>query len=221
MEFSAVVLLRGQSKGIPEKNIRSLAGKPLFAWAIDEAIRSKVFSQIYISTEDLKIKTSVEDYYDNSITVLDRPVDLSTDSTTSDAVVKHHLPIVNGDVITLLQITSPLTSSSHFQEARDKFIHESADSLLTVVREKLFFWDDDGTPLNYNPQTRPMRQEFEGVLVENGAFYMTKRNLWEDTGIRLGGNIVIYEMPELTKLQIDEPLDWKVAEALLETHQAQ
>ncbi|MDO8590879.1 MAG: acylneuraminate cytidylyltransferase, partial [bacterium] len=72
-----------------------------------------------------------------------------------------------------------------------------------------------GKPLNYDYRKRPRRQEFPGVINENGAFYITKREILEKEKNRLGGKIGIYEMPEEKALDIDEPSDWPEAEKIL------
>jgi N-acylneuraminate cytidylyltransferase len=97
-----------------------------------------------------------------------------------------------------------------------KFLNDNYDSLLSVVREKKFMWSDSGKPINYNPKSRPRRQDFKGILIENGAFYITKRVILENVGSRLGGKIGMYEMDVRAAVEIDEVDDWNKVESLLE-----
>jgi N-acylneuraminate cytidylyltransferase len=83
------------------------------------------------------------------------------------------------------------------------------------VLHKKFFWTPDAKPLHYDYKKRPQRQEFEGVVHENGAFYLTKRPILETEKNRLGGDIGMYLFPEERGIDIDEPEDWIAAEKLL------
>ena len=92
------------------------------------------------------------------------------------------------------------------------------DSIITCVRNFRFFWNEDGTSMNYDYMNRPRRQNFKGMLMENGAFYInTVKNILGN-GNRLGGKIGIYEMPEYTATEIDEPDDWIILENLMRKH---
>ena len=103
----------------------------------------------------------------------------------------------------LIQATSPLTRAEDFRAAKHKFLSENLDSLLTAVQSKRFFWTRAGAPVNYDAMRRPAHQDFEGYLVENGAFYLTSAKLLEDHHCRLGGRIGIHEMAAETAIEID------------------
>ena len=118
----------------------------------------------------------------------------------------------------LIQATSPLTETKDYEEALNKIKKENSDSLLTCVRVKKFIWSDDNMPLNYKYTNRPRRQDFKGVLIENGAFYInTVSNIIKSEN-RLSGKISIYEMDEYKYIDIDEEDDWIVAEGLMKKY---
>jgi N-acylneuraminate cytidylyltransferase len=118
----------------------------------------------------------------------------------------------------LVQATSPFTESKHFEEALDLYIKKGYDSMLTCVRNYRFCWSSDGTSVNYDYKQRPRRQEFEGNLIENGAFYINKiANILKYKN-RLNGKIGIYEMPEHTYFELDEQDDWALMEGLMYRH---
>ncbi|MBU6390096.1 acylneuraminate cytidylyltransferase, partial [Patescibacteria group bacterium] len=108
--------------------------------------------------------------------------------------------------------TSPATESEDLDKAIEQFFAKRDDSLLTGVLHKQFFWTPDGKPLNYDYMKRPRRQEFPGVVHENGAFYLTKKEILIKNRNRLGGKIGIFLLPESKAVDIDEPADWAVAE---------
>ncbi|MHC4146326.1 MAG: cytidylyltransferase domain-containing protein [Planctomycetota bacterium] len=212
--FVALVPLRGGSKSIPDKNIRLIAGKPLCAWVLEAACQSGVFAKVVVSTDSPKIADVVQGL-DLPVEILDRPAELATDEASTESVMLHAAEGFDFDVLATIQATSPLVQADDFERAYSLFEADNYDSLLTAVRTKRFFWNDGGTALNYDPQRRPRRQDFPGTLMENGAFYFTKRSLLEHTGCRLGGRICIYEMTAESAAEIDEQEDWAVVERAL------
>ena len=212
----ALIPLRGGSKSIKKKNIKKIAGKPLCEWVLNAALGSSCIDEVYVSTESNEIKTIVKKI-NNNIHVIDRPDSLAQDESSTEDVMIHFMNNVDFDILLTLQATSPLTTSGDIDAAIDKYIASDLDSLVTVVRTKRFIWTDDGKPVNYNPAHRPRRQEFDGILVENGAFYITARNILKEKHCRLGGKIGIFEMREETFYEIDEPVDWDIVEKLLLT----
>ena len=115
----------------------------------------------------------------------------------------------------LVQATSPLTQTTHFTEALQLYAQAQFDSIVTCVRNYRFFWNADGTSMNYDYRNRPRRQNFDGMLMENGAFYINTVGNILTSGNRLSGHIGIYEMPEYTATEIDEPDDWTVLESIM------
>lgn len=210
----ALVPLRGGSKSIPNKNIKPIAGKPLCVWSLEAAYESRIFNQIIVSTDSYEISQVVSKLNMN-FDVMMRPLNLATDATTTEAVMLHIAEQINFDILFTIQVTSPLVRSLDFRLAYEKFVNNNLDSLLTGVRVKRFYWSLDGNPINYDPLNRPMRQDFDGVIMENGAFYITKRNILEKYRCRLGGRIGIYEMSKENAVEIDEPDDWNDVEHLI------
>jgi CMP-N-acetylneuraminic acid synthetase len=210
----ALVPLRGGSKSIANKNIRKLAGKPLAYWALSAATGSKHIDEVWVSTEDAKIKKVVLGL-GLKVKVIDRPIELAGKNSSTESVMLHLAKAVPFDVLVTLQATSPLTESKNIDRAIEELIEGEHDSLVTGVRVKRFFWEETGKPINYDPAKRPMRQNWKGVITENGAFYITKRKLLEQTQCRLGGKIKVFEMLPETELEIDEPHDWKRVAKLL------
>jgi len=210
----ALIPLRGGSKSIPDKNIRPIAGKPLCAWVLDAACGSGIFDQVVVSTDSQRISDVVHGL-GLEVKIIERPPELATDLASTESVMQHAAQELFFDVLVTIQATSPLVTVDDFIAARQEFMSKHFDSLLTAVRVKRFFWQDDGTAINYQPLERPRRQDFNGTLMENGAFYFTKREILQQYGCRLGGRVGIYEMPPHAAIEIDEPDDWHVVERLL------
>jgi N-acylneuraminate cytidylyltransferase len=210
--------LRANSKSIIEKNVRIMAGRPLFAWSLEQAIESGCFDEIYVATDSPKIRKSVSDEFSSAVVVLDRSAATCTDTASTESAMLEFQQQVPFDVLCLIQATSPLTCAEDFRSAKHKFLTENLDSLLTAVQTKRFFWTMAGTPINYDPLKRPRRQDFEGCLMENGAFYLTRAKLLEESGSRIGGRIGIHEMAAEAAIEIDDETDWIVVEQLLLEH---
>lgn len=215
MRWVAYMPLRGGSKSIPGKNIRSLAGTPLFAWSLQAAIDSGCFDEIWVGTDDAAIRKAVENRFAGQVRLFERSPETCSDEASTESALLEFAREVPFDVICLVQATSPMTRAADFVAARDQFLDQDADSLVTGTRTRRFFWSPAGEPLNYDPAARPRRQDFDGSFIENGAFYFTRREVLEVQRCRLGGSISVFEMPEESVLEIDEPDDWAAAEAIL------
>lgn len=214
MNIVSLIPLRGGSKSIPKKNIKLIAEKPLCAWALFAAAGAAQIDSVYVSTDSEEIAETVQGL-GLGIQVIMRPAEYATDEASTESVMLHFMRHVDFDVMVTIQATSPLLTSHDLDQALVHFHEQQLDSMLSAVRTKRFFWRDDATPINYNPSHRPRRQDFQGTLMENGAFYITKHDILHRHQCRLGGKIGIYEMDESTAVEIDEPADWERVERLL------
>lgn len=218
----AFIPVRGGSKSIPKKNIKNIGGKPLVYWVIDAALQSEVFDAIFISTDDAEIKDVILKHpSSDQITVINRNKETATDTATTESAMLEFASNFEFDLIALIQATSPLLEAIHIKEAFNEFNSKTeAASLLSVCRQERFIWEETEKglvkPINYNPINRPRRQDFEGILIENGAFYITKRKRLLDSGCRISGDILSYKMPSNTYFELDEPSDWIIVEKLLD-----
>lgn len=216
MNIVALIPLRGGSVSIPNKNIKSICGKPLCFWAIDAAFKANDIHEVYVSTDSKEIASIAKDYFPE-LRIIDRPQELATNTASTESVILHFMDKVDFDLLVTIQATSPLITPSDIDTAIATLKKNSFDSMLTAVRCKRFFWDDSNLPLNYDPANRPRRQDFKGTLMENGAFYLTKRSILSLHSCRLGGQIGIHEMSELTSIEIDELDDWDRVEKIIQS----
>lgn len=221
MKTIAFIPVRGGSKSIPFKNIKLFCGKPLVCWNIEALEKCPEVDEIVVATDSDDIWQVVEDRNYTKVSLYRRSAENACDTASTESVMLEyvnyaHLP--EDTIFMLVQATSPLTETKHFSEALQMYQQSCYDSILTCVRNYRFFWNEDGTSMNYDYMNRPRRQNFNGMLMENGAFYInTVKNIL-DNGNRLGGKIGIYEMPDYTAMEIDEPDDWVVLEELMRRH---
>ncbi|HTQ36213.1 MAG TPA: hypothetical protein VMH77_04190 [Steroidobacteraceae bacterium] len=219
MHRVAYMPLRGGSKSIPGKNLRPLAGRPLFAWALGAALDSGCFDEVWAGTDAEAICRAVHAQFGERVRVFDRGPATCTDEASTESALLEFAAANTFDLLCTIQATSPLTLPVDFAAATRLFLEEQADSLLTATRVRRFYWSADGRPLNYDPASRPRRQDFAGSLMENGAFYFTRREVLEQQRCRLGGRIAIHEMTGDSAIELDEPGDWPVVERLLRERQ--
>lgn len=220
--YVALIPVRGGSKSIPLKNIKIFCGKPLVYWTIKAAQDCIKIDKVYVSTDSEIIKKTVNDFGFDKVEVIDRSVDNSTDNASTESVMVEFAQKYEFNNLVLIQATSPLLVGDDLDKGIELFEQPEVDSVLSTVRQKRFYWKNtEGyvQPANYDLKNRPRRQEFDGYLVENGAFYIISRSLFLETNCRLAGKIKAVEMPEDTYFEIDEPSDWIILEELMRKRQ--
>ena len=217
----AFIPVRGGSKSIPLKNIKLFCGKPLVCWNIEALEACPLVDKIVVATDSDKIEEVVNSMHNLKTSVYRRSSENASDTASTESVMLEYIQnahLSDDTIFMLVQATSPLTQTIHFTEALEKYAKGDFDSMLTCVRNKRFFWTEQGESVNYDYRNRPRRQDFAGMMMENGAFYInTVKNIVE-SGNRLSGRIGIYEMPEYTATEIDEPDDWYYLEDLMRRH---
>ena len=217
----AFIPARGGSKSIPLKNIKELNGKPLIFWTAKAAEEAKAVDKIIIATEDERIKSTVLGFGFNKLSVYDRDPQNAQDNSSTESVMLEYIEkaeLKDDDNFILIQATSPLLKAKHIDEMFEQYINSNSDSIFSGVREKQFHWIEtpEGIrPINYDYQNRPRRQDFQGIIAENGACYINKVKNIMKYKCRLSGKIAVYEMPPQTGFEIDEESDWIIVENLI------
>lgn len=218
MSTIAFVPVRSGSKSIKDKNIKLLNGKPLFFWVLNALQNASEINKIILATDSTNYAEIAKSFNFSKLEIYMRSAENASDTASTESVVLEYLEKANlnsQDIFVLAQATSPLTKSEDFDNALRQFAYSGKNSMLSCVKSKRFFWDKDGNTINYDYRNRPRRQDFDGMFMENGAFYINKvENILKDKN-RLSGKIGIYEMHESTAIEIDEPIDWKIVEILL------
>lgn len=220
----AFIPVRGGSKSIHLKNIKEILGKPLVYWVIRAAYGCQNIDKIYVSTDSEKIRTVVCDIANeflvsDKIVVIARSGETATDNASTELAMLEFAQNYMFENVVLIQATSPLLTEEDLTEGFKVYYQMNTDSVISVVRQKRFVWQSDQegrvNSVNYDYQNRPRRQEFDGFLVENGAFYITSRERLLSSGCRISGMIRAVEMDEASYFEIDEPEDFVIIENLL------
>ena len=217
MTTVALIPARGGSKGVPRKNIRLLAGKPLIAHSIEDAQQSTSVDQVYVSTDNEEIAAISQEY---GAKIIHRPAELANDTASSESALIHALQTlesknINLDFLVFLQCTSPVRTGAEIDQAIAKLKKDQADSLLSVSPSHRFIWeevDGDAKSINYDYRHRPRRQDMNPQYVENGSIYIFKPWVLKETQNRLGGKISLYVMSEMAAVEIDSEEDFQMIE---------
>ena len=210
MHTVAVIPARGGSKGLKNKNIYPVAGKPLLAWTILQALASTSIERVFVTTDDQTIAEVASEF---GAEVIVRPPELSGDKATSESAIihaagvierDHHIPI---DIIVFLQATSPLRKPQDIDRAVELFLREGADSLISVTRaDDLTLWESKGgewKSVNFDYRNRGMRQDRPTQFIENGSIYIFNPETLTVFGNRIGEKLSAYEMDFWQTWEID------------------
>jgi len=216
----AFIPLRGGSKSIPLKNIKLMAGKPLAFWTIKAALDCQTIDRVVVSTDSETIRQELSFIKSPKLSFFERSPETATDTASTESAMCDYFSQNSCDQIVLIQATSPLLTKDDLEGGLKALKTQNFDSVLSLVRLKRFLWSEkngQAEPRNYSLSIRPRRQDFEGELFENGAFYITSHSLFLKSKCRLNGKIGFYEMDPDSFVEIDEPSDWSIVESLLLT----
>jgi len=218
----ALIPARGGSKSIPLKNIKEINEKPLLYWSVKAANECKYIDVVYVATENSEIKKVVENFKFKKTIVINRSLENASDTAPTESVMLEFANKYNFENIVLIQATSPLLTGVDLERGFQKFNEENVDSVISVVEQKRFIWKkrNDGTvePQNYDIFSRPRRQDFEGLFVENGAFYITSKKQLLLSKNRISGRIAAVTMHENTFWEIDEMNDFNIVEMIMKNN---
>lgn len=222
-----VIPARGGSKGIPRKNIKSLNGKPLIYYAIDTARAITTDDNICVSTDDMEIKSVVENY-GLEVPFL-RPQELSTDTAGTYEVLLHALNYYEKqgkhyDIVLLLQTTSPFRTAEQVKEALALYDRSQADMVVSVKEcpanpyYNVFEENSDGfLHVCKGNGNFFRRQDAPKVYEYNGAIYIMDAEKLKTTHMHKMQKRVKYIMDAQSSFDLDTMQDWEMAEMILKT----
>ena len=221
MSVLCVIPARGGSKGVPRKNLIDVAGKPLIVWTIEQAL-AVTGLDVLVSTDDREI-AEVARAAGARVPWL-RPADLAQDTTPTEPVVRHAIEQVSAEqgrphAVMLLQATSPVRHDDTLARAVAEFADTGGDSMVGVVEQSPFIWQAGDPPTAaYDVTARPRRQDLTDEarrFRETGSLYVTRTEVYEQQGNRLGGRIGLVVMTEDEGVDIDTDVDVALAAQLL------
>lgn len=222
-----MVPARGGSRGIPRKNVRPLAGRPLLWYTAAVAQESRLLSRVVLSSDDVEVMALGRQL--GLDVPFARPAELATDAARSVDVVLHAVSWLateqrdEYDVIALLEPTSPLRTAEDIDGPLTRLLEEGADAVATVTR--VVAPHPMKMQIVEGGRLRPLmpgfwrdgvsRQALPPVFAFNGALYAIRREVLERSRTLLPPDTLAYEIPAERAVNLDSPLDWTLAEGLL------
>lgn len=213
MKISAIVPMKGHSERVPGKNLRLLAGKPLFYWIINELVHCDI--NVYVDTDSDDIATAVKQFFGGA-RIIGRPDDLKGDAVSMNRILEYDLTQIEGEHFIQTHSTSPLLKAETIRRGIDAYFAELGDydSLYSVSEIQARCFTHDGKPINHNPNELIQTQYLKPVLVENSGFYVFSRDSFTKHKRRIGERPLLFPIAQYEAVDIDNEEDFQVAEIL-------
>jgi len=221
--FVAIIPARGGSKRLPRKNVLSFLGKPLISWTIESSMSSQFIRETVISSDNKEILEIGKNY---GVSTIIRPKELAMDASSTIDTIIHVLDNITylPDYVVLLQPTSPLRKTKHIDEAINLLFQKNADAIVSVCEtEHSPLWtntlDNNLDMKNFisNEIKNTRSQDLPAFYRLNGAIYICDvKKLLKEKTLFLKGNIYAYKMNKKNSIDIDEEIDFKLAELLFD-----
>ena len=226
-KICALILARKDSQRIKDKNIKKLNGKPLIFYSLNELRKNKKIHKIFVMTNSLKIKNTVEKFNFSNVIVLNRSKKSATNYAQSEIAINEFISIfpTTYNLIFFIQLTNLFIKKNDIDKSLKIFEKNKLDSMLSVVKSDSFIWKKNinnnyYSPSNYNISKRPLKKiDKKNHYIENGSFYLFKRKGFIAHKNRLFGKIGVYEMPKESVFDIDEITDFKIVKKIIKNRQ--
>tara|TARA_B100001939_G_C16894791_1_gene597069 strand:+ start:87 stop:755 length:669 start_codon:yes stop_codon:yes gene_type:complete len=212
-----LIPLRKGSTRIKNKNFIKILKKPLYKYALDQALRSKLINKIFISTDSNKIKS-----HNKKLSIISRSKLSSTNYAPTELVIEEFLKRYDCDYLVLIQATNPFLKTKYIDQGIMKILKNKKkfNTVLSAVKNEHFIWKKNKKgcifPKNYNYKKRTRMQDTKlDEFIENGAFYIFSTTGFKKNKNRLYGKISYIEMPKESVFEVDDKEDLKIIKKLL------
>lgn len=211
---TAFLILKAHSQRVPGKNLRLLAGRPLFRWIVDSLLQTPEISGLLIDTDcaDRLVQAGLP--ADPRLQLVARDPALRGDAVTADALIGANLPRLGAGPILMTHATTPFLRPATLSRAIAAFEAGPQDSLLGVSVHQARFWSGPGAPLNHDPARLVPTQELPPWFEENSTIYLFRAATFHEVGGRVGRRPLLFPTPRLESVDIDTEEDWALAEAI-------
>ncbi len=216
----ALVPMRHHSQRVPGKNYRPLAGKPLFHYILETLLACAEITRVVVDTDSPEVMAGVEQHFPQ-VSLLERPQHLRADGVPMNEILLYDTACFPADFYLQTHSTNPLLRAETVSRAVQEFTasYPAYDSLFSVTRWQTRLWDGLARPINHNPAILLQTQDLPPVYEENSCIYMFERGTLETRRNRLGQRPLMFEIEAREALDIDEELDFSLAEFLIQRQQ--
>ena len=218
MKVTALVPMKGNSERVPNKNLKLFNGVPLYHKVINTLLESRYISEILINTDSVRIKKDVKNNFSDKVVVINRPKEIIGDYVSMNKIIEHDINLYKSDLYIQTHSTNPLLKTDSIDTAIEKFIEKEKDefdSVFSVTRLQTRLYDIEGKAFNHNPEELIRTQDLPPLYEENSNFYIfTRKSFSESNNKRIGCAPYMFEIDKIEALDIDEPQDFLIAEAI-------
>ena len=216
IKIAALVPMRHHSQRVPGKNFRNLAGKPLFHYVLETLMQCPEIQQIAVDTDSEVIRKDIEKNF-SGIMVIDRPEKLRADTIPMNEILMFDTSQVSADLYLQTHSTNPLLRPATISKAIKQFRKQSPayDSLFSVTRMQTRLWDQNTLPVNHDPDVLLQTQDLPPIYEENSCIYLFTAENLKQRGNRIGESPMMFEIPVEEALDIDEEIDFQIADLLM------
>ncbi len=216
MSVAALIPMKGHSERVPRKNMRPIAGQPLFHWITATLLRAQGVDRVVVDTDSDEIEEAVSSAFPE-VTIHRRPEHLHGDFVPMHDVVAEVARALDDDHLLQTHSTNPLLRPETVDAAIVSYLEPGDhDSLMSVTALQTRFFFEDGRPVNHDPAVLLRTQDLPPILEENSCLYIAPRRQVVETGRRVGSKPMLFQMPREQAVDIDEELDFAIAQFLLE-----
>jgi CMP-N-acetylneuraminic acid synthetase len=214
----ALVPMRHTSVRVPEKNFRTIAGKPLYSYILDTLMRVSEIERIVVNTDSAVISQGLESNYPE-VQIIERPKRLLGDDVPMNEILLHDVSVVNSKYYIQTHSTNPLMQPETFSAAISQFLGDRSehDALFGVTRRQVRIWDENVHPINHDPDKLENTQDLKPFFEENSCLYLFTRQAIQGSKNRLGSRPSMFEVPPLEAIDIDTEADFELVRLLIES----
>ena len=214
--IAALVPMRHHSQRVPGKNYRPLAGKPLFHHILEALLACPEINKVVIDTDSPVILNDLQQHYPQ-VHAIERPDYLRADHLPMNEILAYDTSQVEADFYLQTHSTNPLLKSTTISSAIQALLKNylSYDSLFSVTRLQTRLWDQLGRPINHNPAILLQTQDLPPIYEENSCMYLFTRSILLARRNRIGDRPMLFPIEADEAWDIDEELDFLIADLLL------
>ncbi|WP_319409733.1 acylneuraminate cytidylyltransferase family protein [uncultured Desulfosarcina sp.] len=214
-DIVALIPMRHKSERISGKNYRLFAGKPLYHYIIDSLSACSFIREIVVDTDSHIIREDAQKNFPD-VRLIERPSHLKAGTVPMNNVLLHDISCVKADFYIQSHSTNPLLRPETITRAVRLFLEKypGNDSLFSVTRLQSRFWTGSGEPINHNPEKLLRTQDLPALYEENSCLYIFSHKTMENRRNRIGESPILFEIDRLEACDIDEEIDFHIAEFL-------
>ncbi len=210
MKITAIVPMKLNNRRLPQKNTKPFTnGKPLCHYILSTLLKVKGIDEVYVYCSNPIIEEGIP----QGVKYLQRSESLDQDSTKMNEILQKFANDVPSDIYVMTHTTAPFIKQSSIQEGLDAVISGKYDSSFAAKKLQDFLWKD-GNPFNYSLDSIPRTQDLPPLYEETSGFYIYTNNVISELNRRIGNRPFIVEVSEIESIDIDEPEDFIIADAV-------